>query len=100
MNIPANIHGTVLTVSAWDHWTETPTGKDLLTRFPGRACEFLAAFNDGLKAGRHPIPDLKDTFPVVLYFGNDSDREDFIKLVQEAKPGLVARKFGLSDISG
>lgn len=38
-----------------------------------------------------PVPELKETFPVVLYFGNDQDRSDFISIVQEAKPGLVAR---------
>ena len=39
-----------------------------------------------------PVKELEGTFPVVLYFGNDKDREEFIKVVKEAKPNLVAKK--------
>ncbi|MDP3071217.1 MAG: hypothetical protein Q8N18_13085 [Opitutaceae bacterium] len=37
------------------------------------------------------IPELAGTFPVVLYFGSDADRAEFIEIVKEAKPGLIAR---------
>ncbi len=30
--------------------------------------------------------------PVVLYFVNDSDRKEFVALVQQAKPGLIAQE--------
>lgn len=40
----------------------------------------------------HPnIPELAGTFPVVLYFGSRADADEFIALVQQAKPGLVAK---------
>jgi hypothetical protein len=39
-----------------------------------------------------PVPELLGTFPVTLYFGNDEDREEFMALMQQAEPGLVARK--------
>jgi len=29
-------------------------------------------------------------YPVVLYFGNDADRAEFIEIVKQAKPGLIA----------
>lgn len=35
-----------------------------------------------------PIKALNDKFPVVLYFENDTDREEFIQVVQQAKPGM------------
>jgi hypothetical protein len=40
----------------------------------------------------HPnIPELAGTYPVVLYFGSQADADEFIALVQAAKPGLVAK---------
>lgn len=38
-----------------------------------------------------PVEELRGTKPVVLYFGNDADRQEFIALMQEAKPGLIAK---------
>jgi hypothetical protein len=46
-----------------------------------------------VSAGSLPqVPELEGTFPVVLYFGTSADRDDFIALVREAKPGLVAKR--------
>lgn len=39
-----------------------------------------------------PVPELEGTFPVVLYFGSDEDREGFIAIAQEAIPGMTAKK--------
>lgn len=39
---------------------------------------------------REPVPELADTFPVILYFGTDQDRADFVRIVKYAKPGLRA----------
>jgi len=40
----------------------------------------------------HPdIPELAGTVPVVLYFGSQADADEFIAIVRQAKPGLVAR---------
>lgn len=38
-----------------------------------------------------PVPELKGTFPVVLYFPTDADRAEFVELVKQAKPNLVTR---------
>lgn len=38
------------------------------------------------------LTELDGTFPVSLFFLTDADREDFIRIVRQAKPGLVARK--------
>ena len=38
-----------------------------------------------------PVRELQGTVPVVLYFGNQRDADEFTTLVQQAKPGLVAR---------
>ena len=45
-----------------------------------------------VERGRGADDRLKDTLPLVLYFGNEKDREEFISLVQEAKPNMVAKK--------
>lgn len=41
--------------------------------------------------GRAADKSLEDTRPLILYFGTEQDREEFIALVREAKPGMVAR---------
>lgn len=39
-----------------------------------------------------PIPpELEGSFPLVLYFGSAADADEFSRLVQDAKPGMVAR---------
>lgn len=42
--------------------------------------------------GRAADESLKDTLPLVLYFGNEADREEFIAIVRDAKPGMVAKR--------
>lgn len=39
-----------------------------------------------------PVAELRGRKPVVCYFASDEDRLEFIALVEEAKPGMVARK--------
>ncbi|PZU95522.1 MAG: hypothetical protein DI527_00505 [Chelatococcus sp.] len=39
-----------------------------------------------------PDPALAGKLPVVLYFATDADRDEFIAIIKEAKPGLVTRK--------
>ena len=39
-----------------------------------------------------PVGGLRGTKPVVLYFGSDADRDEFIAMIREAKPGLRAEK--------
>ena len=55
------------------------------------AYDKLHAENERLKLAA-PVEGLEGSFPVVLYFGNDNDREEFIAIIQEAKPGMVALK--------
>lgn len=35
-----------------------------------------------------PVPALRDSEPVILYFRTAADREDFVRTVCEAKPDL------------
>lgn len=44
------------------------------------------------ETGRAADPSLKETLPCVLYFGSDADRDEFIALVHEAKPGMIAKR--------
>lgn len=44
------------------------------------------------ETGRSADPSLKESLPVVLYFGSDTDRDEFIALVHEAKPGMIAKR--------
>lgn len=42
----------------------------------------------------HPnIPELAGTYPVVLYFGSQADADEFIAIVQAAKPGMAHNQF-------
>lgn len=42
--------------------------------------------------GRSADDRLAETLPLVLYFPNDQDRDEFVAAVQEAKPGMVSKK--------
>lgn len=42
--------------------------------------------------GRAADDSLKDTKPLVLYFGNDTDREEFVALVHEVKLNMIAKR--------
>ena len=39
-----------------------------------------------------PVKELEDTRPLVLYFGNNEDREEFISIFHEAMPNATAVK--------
>jgi hypothetical protein len=43
--------------------------------------------------GRSADTSLEESKPVVLYFGSDEDRDEFVALVHEAKPGMIAKRF-------
>lgn len=42
--------------------------------------------------GRAADKSLEETLPLVLYFGTEEDREEFVQLVMAAKPGMRAKK--------
>lgn len=44
------------------------------------------------EVGRTADASLEESLPCVLYFGSDADREEFIALVHEAKPGMIAKR--------
>lgn len=43
--------------------------------------------------GRAADKKLEPTLPLVLYFGNESDREEFVTLMHAAKPDWVAKRW-------
>lgn len=43
-----------------------------------------------VESWRAPIEQLEGSFPVVLYFGNEADLDEFIDSVKEAKPQMKA----------
>ena len=43
--------------------------------------------------GRKADPSLDKTLPLVLYFGSDADRDEFVEAVRIAKPNMISRKF-------
>jgi hypothetical protein len=51
----------------------------------------LMAFVNAEK-GRAADDSLKDTLPVILYFGSEADREGFMALAHEALPGMTAKR--------
>lgn len=40
---------------------------------------------------RAPVPELADSFPVVLYLRNAQDRDELIAALKEAKPDMISR---------
>lgn len=57
----------------------------------GNPVDDLLAFVETEK-GRSADSSLEDTRPLILYFGNDADRDEFLALVHEAKPGMIAKR--------
>lgn len=39
-----------------------------------------------------PVPELEGSIPLVLYFSTRAEADEFTALVQQAKPGLVAKQ--------
>jgi len=56
-----------------------------------RVVELLNADFAEAELATPPVPELKDALSVVLYFGNEADRTEFIEMVKAAKPGMKAR---------
>lgn len=55
---------------------------------------YCEGYNAGLAAkGTQASPKLANTVPLVLYFGNVQDREDFMKAVFEAKPDMISKRW-------
>lgn len=44
------------------------------------------------EVGRTADPKLDQALPLVLYFGNEADREEFIAMVRDVKPTWTTRK--------
>ncbi|HEX4041081.1 MAG TPA: hypothetical protein VHY10_05220 [Xanthobacteraceae bacterium] len=44
------------------------------------------------ETGRSADKALDETLPLVLYFGSDEDRDEFIEMVRAAKPGMITKK--------
>ncbi len=42
--------------------------------------------------GRTADKSLKDALPLVLYFADDAERDEFIALWREARPGSITKK--------
>lgn len=38
-----------------------------------------------------PTPELTGTCPLVLYFGDEASRQEFIALIRDAKPGMITK---------
>lgn len=38
-----------------------------------------------------PTPELTGTTPLVLFFGTEADRQDFIQAIRDAKPGMITK---------
>lgn len=64
--------------------------KDAILR-QGSSVETLMEFVIA-ETGRRADPRLEPTLPLVLYFGNAKDRDDFIEEVCRVKTNMIARK--------
>jgi hypothetical protein len=56
------------------------------------AMDFFKKLSEEIESWRSPVEQLKGSLPLVLYFGNEADRDEFIDMVKEAKPGMRAFK--------
>ncbi len=41
--------------------------------------------------GRTGDPALEESLPLCLYFGSQEDRDGFMEIVREVKPGMIAK---------
>lgn len=57
----------------------------------GSPVDDLMAFVQS-EIGRTADKSLEDTRSLILYFGTEQDREEFVAIVREAKPGMIAKK--------
>jgi hypothetical protein len=70
-----------------------------------RTAAFIVEIIRG-RAGRQDLEDfvlaeigmasderLNNSAPLVLYFATDEDRREFFRLIMEAKPGMISRKW-------
>lgn len=57
----------------------------------GNPVEDLMGFVEA-ERGRSADSSLEDTRPLILYFANDYDRNEFIEIVHHFKPGMIAKK--------
>ncbi len=69
-----------------DQCIHAPKAKALYTGMASRCEEAVKA----LRALQYPDARIAGSFPVVLYFATDSEREDFIRILQLAKPNLTS----------
>ena len=65
-------------------------GRDAMLR-QGSPVDDLMAFVVA-ETGRSADKGLEETLPLCLYFGSAEDREEFIAIVREAKPGMVMKQ--------
>lgn len=65
-------------------------GRDAMLR-QGSPVDDLMAFVRS-EVGRAADPILSDTKSLIIYFGNEQDRGDFLALVHEVKPGMMAKR--------
>lgn len=57
-----------------------------------REIETMEAVQASLRLMQAPVPELRGTLPLILYFPSDDARDCFIALMKEAKPNLVSKK--------
>lgn len=65
-------------------------GRNAMLR-QGSSVEDLIAFVVA-ETGRAADKSLDPTLPLCLYFGTKEDREEFVALVREAKPGMMMKQ--------
>jgi len=58
----------------------------------GSPVEDLVAFVIS-EIGRAADQRLDDSLPLCLYFSSKEDREEFVAAVQEAKPGMISKRW-------
>jgi hypothetical protein len=56
----------------------------------GSPVDDLVAFVQS-ETGRTADKSLEDTRSLILYFGTEQDREEFMAIVREAKPGMMVK---------
>lgn len=59
---------------------------------PTQDIETLIEMVEALKLCAHPVPEVAAKSPLVCFFDNEADREEFRALIVAAKPGMRAVK--------
>lgn len=88
------IEYTASIATDYDNSYDVDLNIDLAGLFGFTTAEYAAVLDElkRLNEALFPRPEIKDAASLILYFDDKNERDEFVALVQEAKPGMRSYK--------